>query len=205
MPAAPASWPPTPPSGSGLQLATLTDETKDKLREHLPVTASVQNPVDIIGDATHERYENALRVLLDADEVDGAIVILTPTAMVDILETAEIVPRVAKDTDKPILCSFMGIVDVSEGVRYLEQHAIPNYTFPEEAVSAPWLPWWTSASSCDWRIAEVRRMAADREAAAQIIRRRLADCDPYFMPEQEANDILQCYGFPVIEKPARPD
>ena len=27
----------------------------------------------------------------------------------------------------------MGLVDVSEGVRYLEQNGIPNYVFPEEA------------------------------------------------------------------------
>ncbi len=65
--------------------------------------------------------------------VDGAIVILTPQATTDILETAAIVPRVAKDVHKPILASFMGLVDISEGVRYLENHGIPNYLFPEAA------------------------------------------------------------------------
>ena len=35
-----------------------------------------------------------------------------------------------------MLCSFMGIVDVSVGVRYLEENNIPNYSFPEEAVRA---------------------------------------------------------------------
>jgi acyl-CoA synthetase (NDP forming) len=53
--------------------------------------------------------------------------------MTDVLETAEIIPRVAKNTDKPLLCSFMGIVDVSEGIEHLEANGIPNYAFPEAA------------------------------------------------------------------------
>lgn len=127
----------------------------------------------------------------------GAIVILTPQAMTDVLETAEILPRVAKTVDKPILASFMGIVDVSAGIEYLEQNSIPNYTFPEAAVRA-------MESTVRFgnllrlRRREVRRVAADRESAAQIIKRSLADKDDHFMPENEANVLLQSYGFPVL-------
>ena len=64
------------------------------------------------GDATHERYEAAIRDILMDDGVDRAIVILTPQAMTDIIETARIIPRVAKDIRKTILSSFMGLVDV---------------------------------------------------------------------------------------------
>jgi acetyltransferase len=46
---------------------------------------------------------------------------------------------------------------------------------------------------------KVRRVAADREAAARIIKEKLADKKDYFMPEKEANEILQCYGFPVLK------
>ncbi|MHC4259445.1 MAG: acetate--CoA ligase alpha subunit, partial [Planctomycetota bacterium] len=117
-----------------LEIATLSDQTKQKLKKELPATASVQNPVDVIGDATHERYEAAIRHILTDENVDCAIVILTPQAMTDVLETAEIVTNVVEDVDKPVLCSFMGIVDVSEGIQHLEMHGIPNYAFPEAAV-----------------------------------------------------------------------
>lgn len=117
-----------------LEIATLSEATKHRLKEELPATASIQNPVDVIGDATHQRYEAAIRSILDDENVDGAIVILTPQAMTDVLETAQIVPNVAKEIDKPVLCSFMGIVDVSEGIQYLEANGIPNYAFPEAAV-----------------------------------------------------------------------
>jgi acetyltransferase len=47
----------------------------------LPAVWSHANPVDIIGDATPERYREAIDLCLQDPGVDGAIVILTPQAM----------------------------------------------------------------------------------------------------------------------------
>lgn len=181
-----------------LKIAALSEETKKKLKQELPPTASIENPVDVSGDATHERYEAAIRHILMDENVDGGIVILSPQAMTDILETAEIVPHVVKDIDKPVLCSFMGIVDVSEGVRYLEKHGIPNYAFPEAAVrSMASMAFYGNLLSLERR--EVRRVAADRDTATAVIKKKLAGKDRYYMSEKEANEILQCYGFPVLK------
>jgi acetyltransferase len=181
-----------------LKIATFSEETKQKLKKVLPPTANIQNPVDVIGDATHERYEAAIRYILMDENVDGAIVILSPQAMTDVLETAEIVPHVAKDIDKPVLCSFMGIVDVSEGVKYLEKNGIPNYSFPEAAVrSMASMAFYGKLLSLDRR--EVRRVTADRDTASAIIKKKLTGRDRYYMSEKEANEILQCYGFPVLK------
>jgi len=181
----------------GLTLPALSADTREKLKKHLPSTASIRNPVDIIGDATHERYEAAIRDVLKDDGVDGAVVILTPQAMSDILKTAEIVPRVAENIDKPVLCSFMGVLDVSEGVRYLENHGIPSYAFPEEAVRAmASMERFGSRLRLEKR--EIRRVSADYEAAARIVKEKLGDGDRRYLSEKEANEILQCYGFPVL-------
>ncbi len=181
-----------------LKMATFSEETKQKLRKELPPTANIENPVDVIGDATHERYEAAIRHVLKDEGVDGAIVILTPQAMTDIIETAEIVPHVAKDIDKPVLCSFMGIVDVSEGIKYLEKNGIPNYSFPEAAVrSMAAMAFYGNLLILERR--QVRKVAADRDTAAAVIKRKLANRDRYYMCEREANEILQCYGFPVLK------
>jgi len=181
-----------------LRMATLSEETKQKLKQELPPTASIQNPVDVIGDATHERYEDAIRHVLLDENVDGAIVILTPQAMTDVLETAEIVPHVMKGINKPVLCSFMGIVDVSRGIQYLEKHGIPNYAFPEAAVrSMASMAFYAGLLSLEKR--QVRRVAADRDTAGVVIKKKLADKDRYYMSEKEANEILQCYGFPVLK------
>ena len=181
----------------GLKLAELSDETKKKLAECLPPTANINNPVDVIGDATYERYEASIRHVLEDEGVDGAIVILTPQAMTDILETAQILPQVAQGAEKPLLSCFMGLVDVSAGVRYLEQHGIPNYTFPQAAVRAMVSMVKFGNSQGQPRRA-IRRMAADRHTTREIIESKLKKKDYVLLPQYEANEILRCYGFPVL-------
>jgi len=185
----------------GLRLAELSEETQKKLKEHLPPTASVSNPVDVIGDAGRDRYEAAIRCTLADEGVDGAIVILTPAATAEILETAQIVPNAAKEVQKPILCSFMGLVDVSEGIRYLEQHGIPNYVFPEAAARTMAAMVRYKESTEPWKMKkrEIWRLLEDPEKATRMIREKLDGRDPCYMPEKEASDLLGCYGFPLLK------
>jgi len=182
----------------GLKLAQFSDVTLGKLKNDLPATASIHNPVDVIGDATHERYEAAIRHVLQDENVDGAVIILTPQAMTDILETAHIVPTVVQGIDKPVLCSFMGIVDVSAGVNHLQQSGIPNYIFPEAAVR-------TLAAMA--RFGEklmpqarwVKPVQADCSSTQMLINESLELEPTHLMHEHEANRILQCYGFPLLK------
>jgi len=185
----------------GITLARLSEETKEKLRGRLPPTASVHNPVDVIGDADAQRYDAAIRYTLEDENVDGAIVILAPAATTEILETAKIVPRVAKDIGKPILCAFMGLGDVSEGVSYLEQNGVPNYVFPEEAsrTMSAMVRYAESLRPHEGRRREVFRLLEDQEKAAAAIAWRLSGRKEYFMTEKEAHELLSCYGFPLLK------
>jgi acetyltransferase len=181
----------------GLQLATFSPETESRLKQYLPPTASIHNPVDVIGDATHERYEIALKTVMQDDNVDGAIVLLTPQAMTDILETAQIVPSVAREVDKPILCSFMGIVDVSEGVAHLETNGIPNYVFPEAASRTM-----AAMARFGQRLAIGNRvlpeLTCNRESASDLIRVKLDGNLKCYLPEREAAELLDSYGLPLL-------
>ena len=103
------------------------------LKSHLPLTANVNNPVDVIGDAAQDRYENALSAVIKDEGVDGALVILTPQSMTNAIGTAEAIVHIARRSHKPILCCFMGIIDVSAGVKYLQEKGVPVYRFPESA------------------------------------------------------------------------
>ncbi len=185
----------------GITMAQLSEETKQKLRENLPPTASVNNPVDVIGDADAKRYETAIRCTLEDEDVDGAIVILAPAATTEIMETAQILPRIAKDIHKPILSSFMGLVDVSEGIRYLEQHGIPNYAFPEEAsrTMAAMIKYSENLKPHRGRRREIFRLLEDQEKAAAVIAAKLSGRKEYFMTEKEAHELLRCYGFPLLK------
>ncbi|MEW6068640.1 MAG: acetate--CoA ligase alpha subunit [Nitrospirota bacterium] len=121
---------------SGLQLVTLQKETIDKLRGFLPSAASFYNPIDILGDSGAERYEKALSTVLQDENIQGVIVLLTPTAVIDVNATAKAIGNIASSVDKPLLASFMGKKSTEEGSKILLSHNIPNYSYPEEAVSS---------------------------------------------------------------------
>ena len=120
---------------SGLRLAWLSQETIEKLRAILPEQASIINPVDVLGDASAERYKQALQILLDDPGVNSVIVILTPQAVTQPVKTAKAILNVYRSNPKkPILAVFMGGEAVAEAVKILRNNGIPVYEFPEEAV-----------------------------------------------------------------------
>ena len=90
----------------GMELAEISEDTKNRLKEGLAPTASVKNPVDILGDASPETYKFALDVVLDDPNVDGVIFLVTPQSVTDGEGTARVAIDAVKKTDKPILCSF---------------------------------------------------------------------------------------------------
>jgi acetyltransferase len=121
----------------GLQLAQLSDDTLAKLNEVLPAVWSHNNPVDVIGDATPERYRDALAILGQADEVDGIVTIMTVQAMTAPQATAEaIADAVAGEGwSKPLVSSFLGLVGTETG-SLLDERGEPELNTPEEAVRA---------------------------------------------------------------------
>jgi len=181
---------------SDLELAKFQKETIEELANHLPSAANLQNPVDIIGDASQERYENALRAVIKDDGVDGALVILTPQSMTNALATAEAIVRVARGSRKPILCCFMGIIDVSAGVKYLQEHGYPVYRFPENAAKAfgalyRYARWLHREHLAQFDLTH------DREGAARVIAQYLA-AGKTRLGEIDSIELLKCYGFPVL-------
>jgi acetyltransferase len=183
---------------SGLTLADFTDKTKTALRKHLPPTAAVGNPVDVIGDATSERYRAAADILLKGAHVDSLVVILTPQSMTDVVQTAQAIHELIQQTDKTVICSFMGGSFIQDGVRYLKENGIPNYIFPEEAM--------TTLGAMN-RYAEImnvpnrvfKEYEVDRDAAARFIADKLETEESAYLSQVEANKLLGFYGFPLLQ------
>ncbi|PIS15519.1 hypothetical protein COT62_03245 [Candidatus Roizmanbacteria bacterium CG09_land_8_20_14_0_10_41_9] len=120
----------------GLELAQFDSETKSRLAHVLPRSASVLNPVDVLGDALADRILQASEIILQTNQADALLVILTPQAMTEIEKTAECIGNVSKKYQKPIFCSFIGGSLVSEGERRLNECKIPSFRFPERAIFA---------------------------------------------------------------------
>jgi len=180
----------------GLQIAQFSDSTKNKLRSGLPKEASVNNPIDLIGDAQADRYELALGSLND-DNVDCGLVLLTPQAMVDLKKVAETIASVGPKSGKTILASLLGLGDVTPAVGVLESNGVPNYSFPESAVRA------LAAMSeykrwIDRPRTEVKHFEVDLVLARKIIgRARQAGLTN--LSQTDAMSLLSAYGLPAIK------
>lgn len=120
----------------GIELSSLSKETIESLNEVLPSVWSHANPVDIIGDATPDRYRDAIERCLADPGVDGAIVILTPQAMTEPTKVAEAVIEAAAGNKKPILTSWMGGRQVEPARQMFNNARIPDFRTVENAVDA---------------------------------------------------------------------
>lgn len=155
----------------GLTMSKLSKETQDKLDDVLPRSASLKNPIDVLGDALADRYEAALHAVLAEDQVDGLIVILTPQVMTQIEETAQVIGKLSKHYRKPILCAFIGGSRVAAGERLLNGFKIPVFRFPERAIYA---------FSKMWQWMEVKTaMAKESELKAPPISEKEIDVGSY--------------------------
>ena len=119
----------------GLRLTNLGSEVRARLMERLPEAASVGNPVDVLGDARADVYGHAIEEVIGEETVNAVVVILTPQAMTESLETAKGIVEIQKRSgDKPIICIFMGGRRVQAADEYLRRNSVPSFDFPEKGI-----------------------------------------------------------------------
>lgn len=118
---------------AGLQVEPLPQPLRRQLAEHLPPTASLANPVDLVGDADAARFSHALHAL-GGESADAALVVLTAQAVTDSAGVARAVIGATRGWSIPLLAAFVGGARVVAGARALEEAGIPCYPFPEPAV-----------------------------------------------------------------------
>jgi acetyltransferase len=181
----------------GLELAQFTQETKSKLSlsEELSRAASVNNPIDLLGDALSDHYEFALRTVLNDPNTDSVLVLLSPHAMTECEQTAQAIVKVANEngSQKPILACFLGAGRVAEAVKILRAGMIPPYDSPESAVKTiqmmcRYANWKSRPKRVD-KLFNVKRRKVER------IVERYIRMQQFEVGEMEAKEILEAYGF----------
>ncbi|WP_045226158.1 bifunctional acetate--CoA ligase family protein/GNAT family N-acetyltransferase [Methyloterricola oryzae] len=120
----------------GIRLAELSESTIGRLNQALPKSWSHNNPVDILGDATPERYRAATEICLADEQVDGVLVMLTPQAMTEPTDAAHAVIKAANPQRKPILSCWLGEKQVRKGREAFARKRIPTFINPESALEA---------------------------------------------------------------------
>jgi acetyltransferase len=120
----------------GVSIATLSDATIAQLNEHLPAQWSHANPVDILGDASEQRYRVAVDACLSDPGVDGVLAMLSPQAMTDPAACARAVSDAQQASKKPVLACWMGAQQMEAANKIFAQHHMPSYPNPESSVEA---------------------------------------------------------------------
>ena len=124
-------------SAHGIEPVNLSPETLRNLNDILPPFWSRSNPVDILGDASPERWKRAMDACLSAREVHALVIIFVPQALSSGTAVARAVSELIRSRPcPPIFAVWMGGESVEEGREILNQEGIPTYDTPERAVAA---------------------------------------------------------------------
>ena len=120
---------------NGLLLEKPSENTIEKLKKILPNMSSFNNPIDVLGDAKADRYENALRVLCESGEYKNILIILTPQLGTDAKGSAEAIAKLYSEFPNiNIYTSFIGGNRVQQGIEILKQKNIINFDFPVDCI-----------------------------------------------------------------------
>ncbi|MEQ1518561.1 MAG: GNAT family N-acetyltransferase, partial [Usitatibacteraceae bacterium] len=119
-----------------LELAKLSKTTFERLGEGLPAHWSQANPVDIIGDATPERFSMATHAVLDDANVDAVLVLFCPQRVTTPDAAAAAVVSIAQQHEKPVFTAFLGGASIVTAQKVLEKADVANFLTPENAVEA---------------------------------------------------------------------
>ncbi len=183
----------------GQEPAALDAETISKLDAVLPPYWSRNNPIDILGDASAERFRQVLDICLDTRSFDGVLVILAPQAMTKPMTVAKALAAAMHGHQYPIFASWMGGKSVGQAVEFLNESAIPTFDTPERAVRA--FLYMVSFARNQELLLEAppkvsRDMVFDNNKAKNIF---AASPAKGFLPESDVWQLLAAYGFPVVQ------
>lgn len=124
-------------AGVGLEMAEMSSAVQKPLKKKLPAIAAVGNPIDLLGDATTERYKLALDACLKDRNVDVVVaVVLSQTPLVEQESIVDVLKYFNDKQKKPIVTVTTGS-EFSEALKHeIEEAGLPCFRFPFSAVRA---------------------------------------------------------------------
>lgn len=116
-----------------LEIAKLTEETIAELKKVLPEASNTHNPIDVLGDASADRYQHAADIVLKDPNVDVVLFILTPQYITEIEDTAKTIIRTKRFSEKPLFAVFLGQKYVDIGIERLCDAHVPAFNSIDSA------------------------------------------------------------------------
>ena len=181
---------------AGLAVATTGPATHGRLREVLPAGSALGGPVDTTAAVSAETFREALHIAAGQEGIDALIAVVVrhaPTDLIPVLTAGRLpVPVAAVVLDQP------------EAVRLLRGGgvgpAVPAYAYPEAAAralarAARYGSWRSKPAGTVPEIADLR--VADARSIVGSFLARMPGGG--WLSPSEANDLVRCYGIPMVE------
>lgn len=188
-------------SDLNIPLPELAATTTTNFNSALPNHWSHHNPIDILGDATPQRYQKVMEACLQDVNCDGLLTILIPVSMSQPLKVAEQLVTLSQNTDKPILACWMGREQVTSSWELFAKHHVPYFSTPETAVEA--FSYLANYQQNQQLLLQVPDPIADSSpsdiAGAQLIIDSAAVEHRKVLTTIESKAILKAFGIPITQ------
>jgi len=178
----------------GIKMAKI-EEIRPKIDAVIPPWGSSRNPVDIVGDADFNRFENVLNEVLAHKNVGSVISMCTPSATLDYDKLAEVIVKMSKKYKKTMLASLMGLDEGITNREILANGDVPYYTYAEGSIRALK----AMLRFADWiktPEGNISEFDVDKEKASKVFDRVKEEGRTNLL-EEEGLEILRAYGFPL--------
>ena len=181
-------------SKNGIKMAKI-ENIRSKIDSVIPPWGSSRNPVDIVGDADFNRFNNVLDRVLAHPNVGSVITMCTPSGTLDYDRLAEVIVTMSKKYKKTMLASLMGLDEGITNREILAKGGIPYYTYAEGAIRTltAMLRFSNWISSTPGKISNFK---VNKTAVKKIIDKVKKEGRPNLL-EEEGQEVLRAYGFPL--------
>lgn len=176
--------------------------TREELKKILPLESSIENPIDLLGDADADRYKKTLE-LLEKENVNSVLCIMTAQDQTPTKEIAQVLVDFAKESEKNIIPVFIGGEKIIEAVKVLENNNVPNFEFPKKVIDA--LDRIVKKNSFI-EIDAAEQVAKKETLMEKIFGRKEEEIIQQALKEKrkallfgEAGDLVKKYNIPVID------
>ncbi len=181
-------------SKMGIKMASIED-IRPKINAVIPPWGSSRNPVDIVGDADYNRFNNVLENVLGHKNVGSVIAMCTPSATLDYDKLAEVIVKMSKKYKKTMLASLMGLDEGVKNREILAAGDVPYYNYAEGAIRAlramlKFTAWQQSSEGT------VTKFKADKAKVKKVFDAVKKQGRTNLL-EEEGQEVLRAYGFPL--------
>ena len=180
---------------AGMSVTPLNPVLTARLREQLPATALIDNPIDVSAAAEPCHYAAVIDTAAADPDIDSILIVLAPQYMTEPAATVRTIIA-HLDGTIPVIASFLGGSDVMPTRKELAAAGLPFYESPERAVGALK----TMYEYGVWKHRPARhvvRFPVNRRRVERIITRRQRT-NRLRLGEVKSKDILEAYGFHIL-------